>query len=231
MKKCFVYIALAGGLMGTHAKADDVPVVKFAIKSDKPVYTPCRSLKFTVEGGGKNLLWECDADLNDVEIDGKTFRCIPKSGNLPVKIRCYTALADQVVVKAELVLLPDVPVVPPDPVTPPKPLPSDVLTPDVLKITDENSRKDLKALAALYTLMSLEALKPEYDSVLALNTRYKDSANLMLGDKLLNVRTLLSAEIIKAAGDVAETQLTDESRKAMVKVFARLSFICIEASK
>ena len=234
MKKCILGIFTLGALLGApNVKADDAPAVKFALKCDKDKYSPCRMLRVVAEGVGTDFVLEVDGLMDDAEQDGKVYRCVPKASGLPIRFRGYTAIAGKII-KAELLIQPDTTVVPPEPITPvvpPKPMPADALTIELLKITDENSRKDLKALSALYTLMATETGKVEYDTALALNSRFKDSANIMIGDKLLNVRTLLSVEIIKVIGDLAETPLTDESRKALASVFTRLAVVCLEASK
>lgn len=239
MMNCFVYAFTVTALAGAvTAKADDVtPTVKFVLKSDKDKYQSGRMLKIVADGVGSDFLLEIDGLVDDGEQEGKVYRCVPKASGLPIRFRGYSVVGGKIV-KTELLIQAEAPVVPPEPVgpvgpviPPPKPAPADALTVELLKITDENSRKDLKALAALYTLMATESLKPEYDTTLALNARYKDSCNIMLSDKLLNVRTLLSLEIIKVAGDVADTQLTDDSRKLMATLFTRLSIVCLEAAK
>ena len=234
MKKCIVY-AMATAVFSTAAfAADDVaPTVKFVLKSEKDKYQSGRMLKIVADGVGTDYLLEIDGLVDDGELEGKVYRCVPKASGLPIRFRGYSVVGGKIL-KTELLIQPEALVVPPDPVTPvvpPKPMPADALTVELLKITDESSRKDLKALASLYTLMATEALKSEYDTTLALNARYKDSCNIMLSDKLLNVRTLLSLEIVKAAGDVADAKLTDDSRKAMAAVFIRLSLVCLEAAK
>lgn len=236
MMNCFVSVFAAMLLLGdVVAKADDVvPTVKFVLKSEKDKYQSGRLLKIVADGVGSDFLLEIDGLVDDGEQEGKVYRCVHKASGLPIRFRGYTVVAGKIL-KTELLIQPEAVVVPPEPVgpvaPPPKPVPTDALTVELLKITDENSRKDLKALSALYTLMATESLKPEYDTTLALNSRYKDSCNIMLSDKLLSVRTLLSLEIVKVAGDVADTQLTDDTRKTMAALFTRLSLVCLEASK
>lgn len=200
------------------------PSTKFSLKSDKTKFQPCHMVKVTVDGGGKNVLWRCDGELNDSETDGKVFRFIASPKATTITIRAYSATADGEVVEAVLVIEADGPTPPPIP-----PLPTDPLVLELRKLVIEGDAANIKKLAALYKLMVAEASKEEYKTAVDLNAIYRQSVTNLVGDNILiAIRTRLSEEIMRIVPADPDTPLNAESRKQLTELFQKLSKVCSE---
>lgn len=202
------------------------PVI--TLKADKEKYLPCRMLKVSADGGGKNVLWRVDGEVNDAEPDGKVFRCVPKASARPLTVRAYTAINDEVI-EAVLVVQPaDAPPEPPKP----DPLPpNDPLAAEVRDLVPAAERPLLKDLAALYTLMVEECPKADYTTAADLNDVYKDAAQRLVKDRLMPARRRLATEVAAVAGTDPDAPLTPDLRKKLETTYARLAKVCEAASK
>lgn len=231
----FVFGLLAAALLASPALAQPPtpPVKPFTLKSDKEKFLPCRMLKVSAEGGGKNILWRVDGDVSDPEPDGRMFRCVPKPSAKPLTIRAYSAVGDEVS-EAVLVIPPDtptpIPPPPPDP-QPTPPGPTDPLSAAVKEAVPAADRPLLKDLASLYRLMVDECPKAEYSTVGEINTVYHDAAGRLVGDKLMPARRLLAKEVEQVVPSDADASLTKPLRDTLAATYGRLAKVCDEAAK
>jgi hypothetical protein len=117
---------------------------------------------------------------------------------------------------------------------PPKPIPpSDTLVSELktAMAADKGSAADMKALAALYTLMVTEAGKPDYATAAALNDTYVRARDDMLKGALPAVRRRCGSEVASIIGMDPDAPLTDAARDKLKALYARLATAVLEAAK
>lgn len=114
----------------------------------------------------------------------------------------------------------------------PGPAPADPLVRDIKAAFAEDGGRpaDMKALAALFTLMVTEAGKPEYATAAALNKVYLAARDEMLNGALPAVRRRCGQEVAAVVGTDADAALTDATRAKLKALYARLAAAVGEAS-
>lgn len=115
----------------------------------------------------------------------------------------------------------------------PTPPPADPLVREIRAafLEDRGRPDDLKALAALFTLMAAEAGKPEYATAASLNKVYLAARDEMLAGHLPAVRRRCGQEVAAVVGTDADAALAEATREKLKALYARMAAAVAEAAK
>lgn len=116
----------------------------------------------------------------------------------------------------------------PDPPRPVSPLVGELRA---AYLKDGGKPAEMGALAALYRLMVVEAVKPEYATPAALNGIYLAARDSMLGNSLPAVRRRLGSELLAVIPPDPESPLTAEIRTRLAATYSILATAVEDATK